>query len=284
VSCATLAEAAAVPLPGTATRAERYLLVEWRGAWGRDVLSDSGLPPAVRARLEAWTQGQPHSRVLLVRRPERRRRRGTVVYVVRCLETAAAMARLELDRLEDILDADLEPGPCGPLDEPLYLVCAHGRRDPCCARLGVPLYDALAAAAGSGRVWQSSHQGGHRFAGNVLVLPHAVQLGRVRAEDAVSVATLLDGGAVPLHHYRGRTIHSQAAQAADARVREALGLASLRDVRYRGAASDGAHVFETPGSPVRVQVDASTGPSLPPSCGAAPEPTTVLTARVESLP
>ena len=27
---------------------------------------------------------------------------------------------------------------------PLLLVCAHGRRDPCCARLGVPVYDALA--------------------------------------------------------------------------------------------------------------------------------------------
>ena len=42
------------------------------------------------------------------------------------------------------------------------------------------------------RLWQSSHLGGHRFAPNVLVLPHGVQLGRIPLERAAEVARLLE--------------------------------------------------------------------------------------------
>ena len=40
------------------------------------------------------------------------------------------------------------------LDHPLLLVCTHGKHDPCCARYGRPLYQALAEQADEDWVWQ----------------------------------------------------------------------------------------------------------------------------------
>ena len=57
---------------------------------------------------------------------------------------------------------DLEVG--DEVAGPIVLVCAHGRRDACCARLGPPLFDALAPHCPPDALWQSSHLGGHRFA------------------------------------------------------------------------------------------------------------------------
>ena len=56
------------------------------------------------------------------------------------------------------------------------LVCTHGSHDVCCATFGYPSYDELRRRyapklAGSLRVWQVSHLGGHRFAPNVVDLP-----------------------------------------------------------------------------------------------------------------
>ncbi len=168
---------------------------------------------------------------------------------------------------------------CGPF----FLVCVHGRRDRCCARLGRPVYDALAPHVDAERLWQSSHQGGHRFAANVLVLPHGVQLGRVRPEDAASVATSIAGGRIPLAHYRGRTVDAPRAQAADVEVRRVLALDGIDDVR---ALRDDGSVVDVAarGTILRVRVEEVEGPTLPASCGAQPEPTRHFLARVESSP
>ncbi len=64
------------------------------------------------------------------------------------------------------------------------LVCGHGTRDACCALRGTAVYSRLADHLGDDELWISSHQGGHRFATNVLVLPSGIQLGRVPLESA----------------------------------------------------------------------------------------------------
>ena len=91
---------------------------------------------------------------------------------------------------------------------PIVLVCAHGRRDACCARLGLPLFDALNAQLLPTHLWQSSHLGGHRFAPNVVVLPYGIQLGRIPLERAADVVDLVTAGRIPLDLYRGRTIYA----------------------------------------------------------------------------
>lgn len=90
------------------------------------------------------------------------------------------------------------------------LVCVHRERDDRCGDCGPLVVEAFEAAAserdldGGLTVHRSSHVGGHRFAGNVLVYPGGAWYGYVRPDD---VGTILDRhvkGEVWEPHLRGR--------------------------------------------------------------------------------
>ena len=269
MSCSELSAHVGEPLAGTASRADHFVLLEVRGAWGRDPVTNSGLPEAIERRLTDWIDDTGAARVLFIRRPDRRT--GPVaLYRIDC--TRAAATRLDLDRLDDLADVSLDAdAPDGvPVESQLLLVCTHGRRDACCARLGVPVFDALCAATPPpAEIWHSSHHGGHRFAGNVLALPHGIQLGRIEAADVRSVATALADGRIPLAHYRGRSIHDAKVQAADAAVRAELALDRLTDVTATGV--DGSAVLlDAAGRTISVVVTERPGEPTPPSCGEEP--------------
>ena len=118
-----------------------------------------------------------------------------------------------------------------PVDHPLFLVCTHGKHDRCCAKYGRPLYDAVCEQVEDGWVWQSTHVGGDRFAGNLVVLPEGVYYGRVEPSEAWPVLEAALDGRVHLPHYRGRSCHGFPAQAAERGVREQTGLLGVFDVR-----------------------------------------------------
>jgi hypothetical protein len=88
-------------------------------------------------------------------------------------------------------------------DEPVFLVCVHGRRDVCCARFGVPLAQALAGRYPA-QVWETTHVGGHRYAGNLVILPHGLYYGPVGAVQATASIEAYGRGAVLADRYRGR--------------------------------------------------------------------------------
>ncbi len=262
-TCCGSSLAAGEALAGTATQGTSWLLVEVRGAWGRDAVVDSGLPSAVRDAIDPFP-----GKVLLVRRPDRRR--GVTVIQATVDEGGGTAVRQEFEALDELPGADLAKG--DPAVGPIVLVCAHGRRDACCARLGLPLFDALASHVAPERLWQSSHLGGHRFAPNVLVLPQGVQLGRIPVERAPEVVELLANDRIPLDLYRGRTIYAPPVQAAEFAVRSFTGydgLADLRLVSYEGDLV----TFKTPADELVVRVAERSGPARPVSCGADPEPT-----------
>jgi hypothetical protein len=263
--CSESSSAAAEPLDGTASQAADWLLVEHRGAWGRDAVRDSALPDEVATALEAFP-----GKVLLIRRPGRRERR-PAVFRARATEDGGELTRHRLPGLEALADgAALDRGTA--LSGPLVLVCAHGRRDACCARLGIPVFDALREHVPQDRLWQSSHQGGHRFAANLLVLPWGVHLGRVDARDAARVSAMLREDRIPLDHYRGRAAYPAAVQAAEIAVRRERGIDTVRGVHLR-AVEDGRVTFELGGERLTVSVEQRPGPAVPLSCGAEPEPT-----------
>ena len=85
-------------------------------------------------------------------------------------------------------------------------------------------------------VWQSSHIGGDRFAGNLVALPDGVYYGRVDAGEALPVVEAALDGRVHLPHYRGRSCHAFPAQAAERAVREETGLLGVRDMSVRSIA------------------------------------------------
>lgn len=188
------------------------------------------MTPELKAHLVRERARFPRSRILFVRRPERRNRDGLLAFVARTTERERTLRRLELERYDDLLDVDL--GTAGdPVAHPLLLVCTHGKHDRCCAKYGRPLYDAVREEVEDGWVWQSTHVGGDRFAGNLVTLPDGVYYGRVEPAGVWGLLEAALAGEVHLPHYRGRSCHSFQVQAAERAVREQTGLLGVNALR-----------------------------------------------------
>jgi hypothetical protein len=275
--CSELSELADESLHATASTTQSWLLVEVSGTWSRDVSGGDGLPEAARRSVREWLERTPASRLLFIRRPGRSREGRELVFVVHAAASQSRVRRLELAQLDDV---DLDDSGADETGAQLVLVCGHGSRDPCCALRGTAVYGALASRLGPEQVWISSHQGGHRFAANVLVLPSAVQLGRIAAAEAHAVVTEMLAGRLALDHFRGRATYSPEAQAADIAVRRAFGLDGIDDLQLVEADGGTVRFRDATGREHVASVEQHAGPVVPASCGAEPEPQVAFTARL----
>jgi hypothetical protein len=211
----------------------------------------------VKAHLREQVDARPRTKLLFVRRTERRGRPGLAVLWGSSPEHGGALFHAELDGYEDLLELDLT-APGERLGHPLLLVCTHGKHDRCCARYGRPLYHAFTEQADDDWVWQSSHVGGDRFAGNVVFLPDGLYFGRVGPGEAWPVLDEYLAGRIHLEHYRGRSCYSFAEQAAERAVREAAGLCGIDVLELAG--SDGQLVlFRAGGRTYEVEVTPEPG-------------------------
>lgn len=221
------------PLGGTASRIDRWLLVEYRGLWSHDALAGSGLSDQVKTRLRELTAAGPRTRLLLIRRPDRRHHDGIVVYVADSREGEERLGELEIDDHEELRRLDPFES-AAPIDDPLFLVCTHGKHDRCCARYGRPLWEAVSEELDESSAWQCTHVGGDRFAGNLVALPHGIYYGRVDRDDVADVLDHHFAGRLALDHYRGRSCWPFFVQAAERRVRAEEGLTGLSDLSLAG--------------------------------------------------
>ena len=237
---------------GTAFPAARLLLVEQPLPWGAEGLRSSEFPRKEALALEA--RGRAAGvRVQAFRRPGRQpggpHRRWVFV------DTRAATLALRsgtFTEARELLELPLD-GSAGVLDAaPLYLVCTHGKHDPCCALRGRPVVTALEALR-PGRVWQASHLGGCRFAPTVLVLPLGLMYGRVSLSALDELVTSTEAGEVGREGLRGRIGIPPAAQAATAFAHETLALPRVQDVSFVSADAVDA-------TTVRVALDTLQGP------------------------
>lgn len=243
--CAVASRERGDEVAGTASTVRSYLLVEHPGPWGTDALRDARLPDGLGEHLRESAR-RHRVRVLLVRRPGRRARdEGPQVHAARAAGAASWLESARLDRLDDVRGLDLAALGSGRSlglerrEVPLLAVCTHGRHDACCAELGRPVALALAGGPHADAVWEVSHVGGDRFAGNVVVLPRGLYYGGLDPVSAQAVATATHAGEVVLDHLRGRSDLSMASQAADIAVRREHGLAGLDDVEARSVRTDG---------------------------------------------
>jgi hypothetical protein len=276
--CSDASRAAGEPLAGTAVTATSWLLVEVPGGWPRDVSDAVALPADARDAVSSWLTRKQPSRLLFVRRPGRAADR-LLAFAVRAEEAAAEVRRFELESPDELGSADLDAGG-DPVQAPLVLVCGHGSRDRCCALRGGSVFAALAPGLDDEVLWLSSHQGGHRFAGNVLVLPSGIQLGRIDAEDAVALTAKALDGRIELDRYRGRTCFEQPVQAAEHALRVELGLDDVAALRFVAADGREVRIRTADGVEHTVVVEETEGPSVPASCGADPEPQRMFEVRL----
>jgi hypothetical protein len=278
--CAALSRARDEPLGATASRIDNWVLLEYRGAWQRDVLGGSLLSPRLKSHLREQLELLRPSRLLFVKQLERRTESGRRVLLASSQPGAERLLGLEVEQQDDLHGVDLagalagHASPFRPVAQPLVVVCTHGKRDRCCARHGRPLYDALRVAAPRGAVWQSTHVGGDRFAGNVVSLPHGTYHGRVAPGDARALLAALAAGRVDLEHYRGRSAYPFPVQAAERALREAeplLGLDDLALLRFERRDEDAWRVrFRTADGAVhRLEVVAELGEPELLTCEAA---------------
>jgi len=197
-----------------------WLLIEHAGPWPHEA-ADAALPAPLRTLVGSAVEFG--IRVQMIRRPGRRRV-GDVRSVLigwtagrepwlRCAPVSAASPALTERDLKE-LAAGITPSFGSPAVEPVFLVCTHGRRSTCCARFGAPLAQALAARH-PGQIWETTHVGGHRFAANLVILPHGLYYGPVGLDAATAAISAYQRGAVAPGRYRGRAGQPKPTQEAE---------------------------------------------------------------------
>jgi len=245
LACSALSRLLDEPLAGTAPVAKSWIMLEQPGPWGRKALSQSHLDPAIGAALEAEAAGHG-ARAALIRRagphPDDHRssrrqlwiastRPGATWLLGGPIDDVDALANLSWPGVEqgeiDLVQASLPT--LEPETDPLLLVCTNGRRDVCCASFGRPLVTAMHQRT-PGRVWETTHLGGHRFAPTAAVLPHGIVHGRLDLPSASHVLDEARDGRLVLSGYRGRSTFVGPAQVAEVAVRETTGLTGLDDL------------------------------------------------------
>ena len=238
--CADVSRELSESLAATASRIDNWLLVEYRSVWSRDVLGRSSLSDEVKRHLGTELAALPNSRLLFIRRPERRARDGLAVYFATSSEHDATLHALEIEDHEELRRLSLRSFANGsadgarPVEHPLFVVCTHGKRDRCCAKYGRPLFDEVREQVEADWVWQSTHVGGDRFAGNVVCLPEGLYFGRVERPDVWPLLDEYLSGRIQLEHYRGRSCYPFHVQAAERAVRIESGLTGIEDLTLSG--------------------------------------------------
>ncbi|WP_338888687.1 sucrase ferredoxin [Rhodococcus sovatensis] len=289
--CAAISRASGESLRGTAAVAAGWLLVEHPGPWGAAPYLSDG--PLGEVGVELQRRCAPlRVRLQLIRDPHRPRtdtseRRAFLVHSGRI---GPWITRHHYRYPNELLDLDIAsavadtlPESGEPVLQPLYLVCTHGKKDPCCAVFGRPIVRALADSRS--QVFESTHVGGDRFAGGMVALPDGSYYGHLEPSTAEEIIERHGAGHLTLNHYRGRCTDTPAVQVAEHGVRTLRTLTGIGDVLPRGTTSadqDTAVVFETPGAAVTVHVTPAPQSARKTTCNAA-EPHSADHGKITSI-
>jgi (2Fe-2S) ferredoxin len=197
---------------GTAKPINSWLLVEHRGRWEREA-ADS-LPSFARIAAARLKSKFPELRLALIKQDP-----GSTqplrVFLALSRDSGSKLFSFSIDRHDDLAGINFfQILETRPIESPLLAVCTHGTHDPCCAKFGNAVYQALRAAGGAD-VWQMSHLGGCRFAPNVVSLPEGLIYGRVAPADSAQIVEAARRRHIILQILRGRSCYPSPAQAAE---------------------------------------------------------------------
>jgi len=221
--CFQAATAANDDPAGTAAQFASFVLLEHHAPWTANAADDAVqlLPPAAQVALAAAST----MRAFATRSVHSRHNQSAVR--TRLGRTGSAGYYLQLPRAPHPTDLEALANPVGSvaLPEPLFAICTNGRRDRCCALLGRAIAVGLHKEFGD-QVLEISHLGGHRYAGNMLVLPWGYTYGFLNLAGAQRVAEAASEQLVHPDGLRGRADLSPIAQAAEVLLRHKIGPAS----------------------------------------------------------
>ncbi|WP_457974445.1 sucrase ferredoxin [Arthrobacter sp. D1-17] len=256
------------PIAGTASHGVVWVLIEYRGGWPVNGFEGLDLEPETKGLVLAAAK-TARARVLLVRRPGRRRRQGHSRWAVLRHENSGAHRQQwgtwsRDEDLAEIATALNIPGSTG--HPPVILVCTHSRHDQCCAVRGRPVGRAL-SERWPGLVWECTHVGGDRFAANVVVAPDGVYYGGLDAESSVATIEEHLSGRIHGEYLRGYTDLFPPQQAAVAATLRLFGPAGRNDYTVAATFRDGDYwrirITGLPPHPARVDVELKAQPAAP---------------------
>lgn len=295
VRCSTVSAAVDEQLAGSAPRALGWVALEQNGPWGAKAFTASHLDPGLGGEIET-VSAMAGVRPSLIRRPgphadhhadhheghhERHHEDRRRVLVAHSVPGRTWLLSGSVSDPSALLDLDWQAVAAGDLEatehslpglarteEAHLLVCTNGTRDVCCAVTGRPVA-ASAAREHPGRVWETTHTSGHRFAPTAVVLPHGTLHGRLDGRSAAGLLAAAARGETVLEGARGRSAWAPPGQVAELAVREAIGELGLESLAVSRAGDDWL-VRHRDGRSWLVAVGSeATGVDRPESCGKA---------------
>ena len=214
------------PLFGSAPETYLWLILEYQHPPGDNALKESNLPEEVKAHLSTLQKSIANSRLLLVRNQMTSVKDSHSFFIAYANRVNPCLYEIQISDYRELLSIDQTAIlgetfvlPNRRVNERLILICTNGKRDPCCIKWGLPTFNAVTSESGV-FVMQTSHVGGHRFAANMVCLPHGIYYGRVSPDDAIAIVRNYQDGNIYLKNYRGRAIYPAIAQAADFYLRD----------------------------------------------------------------
>ena len=236
LTCCQMSALSGEHLYGTALEVKNWFLLEYSGVWKRDAFAESALSAEVKEHLGGFLSSFEESRVQLIGGPGPGKG-SPAFYYAHSSESSPKLYRFEIETYEDLLSIDLpELVSTGEIEkfsceEKLALVCTHGARDGCCAVAGSRIYKELLKKEGIS-AWRTSHVGGHRFAGNLVMLPEGIYYGRIDGENLDDVLSSHLRGEIFLDCYRGRSCFSRTSQVSDYFLRKEIQKFGIYDIKW----------------------------------------------------
>jgi hypothetical protein len=230
-TCSMLSRQVQEQIFGTATRSNVWLLLEYPHPMGAKAFEESNIPEPTKQYLNSIKNSIPGTRIQLIKRPSTHSRDITF-FLALTRESLPLLFEFHLDNYEDLPDLNLaaafsEDGLKEHIrNRPLFLICTNGKRDPCCAQWGLPLYKGL-SKINPDSIWQTSHVGGHRFAPNMVCFPHGICYGRADHQRAQILIDAYQQQQILLENFRGRSTYPPEVQAAEYYMRKKTGNLSI---------------------------------------------------------
>ena len=229
--CSQHTQQADTPLYGTAVNTEVWILLEYDAPWTAKAVKDNSLPTEVQAWLSEQCEATS-GRLLFIKKGVKHRASSTSnrlnLYIVETRQARSATYHFAANAYSDFLSLTinevLEEAPeSARSDEKLVLVCTNGKRDRCCSKFGLPVYEAFEQEEGLS-TWQTTHIGGHRYSATAVAFPQGTYYGYLSPQAVSEASAALRDGKLYMPGYRGRTAYSGAVSAADYFVRKQTGI------------------------------------------------------------
>ena len=228
--CSQLALESDEVMAGTAVSASVWILLEYRQLWQAEATSDNTLPVSVKMWLDEQV-GAVNGRLQFIRQTPYPEQYTCFVSIPDAQKPR--LYRFTFAEYEQLLTIDLAALVNGAARfapyltiEPLFLVCTNGKRDRCCAKFGMALYQAFSYVVETA-VWQTTHLGGHRFAPTLMSFPEGVCYGHVTPADIPHLHAAQQHGALHLPKLRGRAVYDPVTQLAEYYLCQEKDMASL---------------------------------------------------------